>query len=157
MDVIVFLAGYLAGVYGGVVVAALSWLIYGVLNPLGFSIFMLLAVIPAQTVYGLAGVLLSKTGVRGTFAHVAIRFGLAGLLSTLVYDVATNMVYGIVFTNTLWPGMLVGLLTMNFPLPLGIMHEVSNLLLFAFLAPKVIPMIRRATVPNSFLPERIKF
>jgi hypothetical protein len=156
MDFIVFLAGFSTGIVGGLIVAILSWLVYGILNPIGFSIFILLTVIPAQTVYCFAGVFVSKRGINGPFYKNAIQIGFIGLLSTLLYDIITNIASGIVFTNSLWPGILVGIITMNFPLPLGIIHEVSNLLLFAFLTPKIFPLVKRMIIPTNLLTEGIK-
>ena len=151
MDSLVFVSGYCLGMIGGVVVAILVWAVYGVLNPLGFSLFILLTVAPAEMIYGLMGGLVGRRRSKNIFSNPNIKgfnlsFGVIGLLSTFIYDVITNAVSGITFTNTLWPGIFVGLLTMNFPLPMGIIHEVSNFFLFAFLAPIIISRVDRVFV-----------
>jgi hypothetical protein len=42
-----------------------------------------------------------------------------------------------------------GLLTMNFPIPLGIMHEASNLVLFAVLTPVLLRVIVIGSIPRG--------
>jgi hypothetical protein len=59
------------------------------------------------------------------------------LFSTLAYDLITNAVSGLLSYNSVW----MGLLTMNFPIPLGIMHEASNLVLFAVLTPALLRLL----------------
>lgn len=136
MDVIVFISAFTLGFRFGVVVAVFSWLIYGVFNPLGFSYAILGSVACGEVFYAAAGRFCAKRGILHP-----LKLGLIGLLATLSYDLLTNAVSGILFTNTLWPGVLVGILTMNFPVPLGLLHQASNLVLFSLLPPKLVPTV----------------
>jgi hypothetical protein len=136
MDVIVFLSAYMLGFRFGVIVAVFSWLIYGLFNPLGFSFPILAAVACCEVFYAAAGAFCASRGILHP-----IKLGLIGLVATLSYDLVTNAVSGMLFTNTLWPGVLVGILTMNFPVPMGLLHQASNLLLFSLLPPKVVPKL----------------
>ena len=60
MDSFVFVSGHCLGIIGGSIVALLVWLVYGTLNPFGFSIFILLIIIPAEMIYGLMGGLVGR-------------------------------------------------------------------------------------------------
>ncbi|NHV96583.1 MAG: hypothetical protein HA494_02170 [Thaumarchaeota archaeon] len=136
MDVVVFLSAYILGLRFGVIVAVFSWLIYGVFNPLGFSFPILAAVACCEVFYASAGAFCASRGILHP-----LKLGVIGLVATLGYDLVTNAVSGVLFTNTLWPGVLVGILTMNFPVPLGLLHQASNLLLFSLLPPKTVPRL----------------
>jgi len=67
-------------------------------------------------------------------------FGSAGLFCTLVYDLLTNAVSGLLAYNSVW----IGWATMNFPIPLGIIHEASNFLFFASAIPILLRVMARA-------------
>ncbi len=136
MDVIVFISAFTVGFRFGAVVAVFSWLIYGLFNPLGFSYVILVSVACCEVFYAAAG-----SFCAGRVSLNPFKLGLIGLLSTLSYDLLTNAISGVVFTNTLWPGVLVGILTMNFPAPFGVLHQASNLFLFSLLPPKLVPLV----------------
>ena len=144
MDTIIFVAGFCFGAVPGIIVAFMTWLIYGTLNPLGLSLPVLLTVMFAETIYALAGWILStymrKKPSSSSTEHF-IMFGVAGLFMTLAYDLVTNAVCGWLFYDSVW----VGLLTMNFPVPMGLIHEASNLMFFGL----VVPLLIRAV--KSFL------
>ena len=148
MDMIVFSSGFVFGAWTGATVGAFSWLVYGVINPLGFSLPTLLITMIGEIIYGLAGAVLR----RGWFeikssewkAGASIKnfgFALVGLVTTLGYDLLTNAVTGLLFYNSI----LVGLMTMNFPLPMGLIHETFNFLLFFFLCPLTIVTMKRSS------------
>lgn len=146
MDSVVFVTGFCLGTLPGIAVASVSWLIYGTLNPQGFNLITLLTVTTSEGIYavvggGLSGSWLRPEGdaLRSSFSGRNIGFGFVGLLATLAYDLITNAVTGWVFYGS----VLVGLLTMNFPMPLGLIHEVSNLIFFALVVPPLIFSIER--------------
>lgn len=141
MDTIVFVAGFCLGVIPGIVVAITSWLIYGTLNPLGFSLPTLVSVMFGESLYAIIGWIICKNRYEKTSLSInsIIIFGAAGLFTTLIYDLITNALTGLLFYNSLW----IGLLTMNFPLPMGILHEISNLILFILIAPLLIRIIKK--------------
>ena len=142
MDTIIFVAGFSFGVVPGVATALTAWLIYGTLNPLGLSLPILVTVMFSETIYGLTGWLLGRNKHlthASSSAEFFIIFGATGLLLTLVYDLITNAVFGWLFFGSVWTGLL----TMNFPMPMGLIHELSNLTLFALVVPLIIQAIRR--------------
>jgi len=149
MDAIVFLSGFILGFRFGALVAVFSWLIYGVFNPLGFSFAILAAVASCEVFYAAAGAYCANRSILHP-----LKLGLIGLVATLGYDLITNAVSGVLYTNTLWPGVLVGILTMNFPVPLGILHQASNLILFSLLPPKLVPMLNNLLAGSQVLKVR---
>lgn len=142
MDTIIFVTGFCFGILPGIIVAITAWLIYGSLNPLGFSLPTLLTVMLAETFYAFSGRALSRyrriDSSSLSMEHLIV-FGVVGLFATLAYDLVTNAVVGWLFYGSVW----VGLLTMNFPLPMGLMHEASNLIFFAIVAPLLICAVQR--------------
>lgn len=148
MDAIVFTTGLFFGVVPGSAVAAIAWLVYGTLNPLGFSLPILLTVIVSETVYAGAGHLVRRTSARSdmssfTSLERSIIFGAVGLFTTLAYDLITNAVSGLLAYNSVW----LGLLTMNVPIPLGIIHEASNFVFFATITPVLLRLLAKGAVP----------
>ena len=144
MDAIIFTTGLFFGRASGIFVAIMSWLVYGVLNPLGFTMPTLLTVILCETIYALSGNLLRRTSSGNPKNSInslerSIIFGVVGLFSTLSYDIITNAVYGLLFYDSVW----LGLLTMNVPFPLGIIHEASNFFLFATITPVLLQFLSR--------------
>lgn len=128
MDAIVFSSAAVIDLYVGLSVAILSWLVYGVFNPLGGS-YMVIFTAPSELVYVLFAALfrwyLLKLKQNSIFELVSIS-SLFAFFSTLCYDLITNGVTGLLWYNSI----IMGLLTMNFPIPMGIIHEVSNMVLF---------------------------
>lgn len=149
MDVVVFLSAFLLGSKFGAVVAIFTWLIYGVFNPLGFSFAVLAAVACCEVFYAAAGAFCANRSILHP-----LKLGLIGVVATLSYDLITNAVSGVLYTNTLWPGVLVGILTMNFPVPLGLLHQASNLILFSLLPPKLVPMLNDLLTSSQVLKVR---
>ncbi len=145
MDSIVFTTSVVFGYVPGTLVAVLSWLIYGTLNPLGFSAPVLTTVVLSETVYSCGGHLMGKTSYgRRAGSNVSMNrslvFGSVGLFCTLIYDLVTNAVSGLLAYNSVW----VGWATMNFPFPLGIIHESSNFLFFASAIPILLKVMAKA-------------
>jgi len=132
MDLCVFLAGKHLGLLYGALVGALSWAFYGVLNPYGASLFTTVIAIVGQVSYATAGWALGNLSFspgsaseRNPAWHAA-----AGFFSTLLYDLFTNSAFGVFFYGS----AVAGLLAMNFPLPMGVIHEASNFILFPLVA-----------------------
>ena len=150
MDAIVFTTGLFYGFIPGASVAAIAWLIYGSLNPLGFSAPILLVVIGAEMLYALVGSRLRRTSLgrpHKDYSSVEryLIFGVAGLFATLAYDIITNAVSGLLAYNSIW----IGLLTMNIPLPLGIIHAASNFVLFATISPLLLKLLAKGVLPKN--------
>lgn len=150
MDAIVFTTGLFYGFIPGASVAAIAWLVYGSVNPLGFSAPILLVVIGAEMLYALVGSRLRRTSLgrpHKDYSSVEryLIFGVAGLFATLAYDIITNAVSGLLAYNSIW----IGLLTMNIPLPLGIIHAASNFVLFATISPLLLKLLAKGVLPKN--------
>ncbi|MEM1557023.1 MAG: hypothetical protein QXG12_00285 [Thermoproteota archaeon] len=137
MDVIIFASSLVMGVKFGATLAIIIWIVYGTLNPLGFSLPTLIVVTLSEMVY----VLFSKiaSSVKSQWDKISFHDSLflssLGFFSTLIYDIITNSFVGYIFYGSI----IMGLLTMNFPMPMGLIHEVSN----AFFFPLATPVIYR--------------
>jgi hypothetical protein len=137
MDLLVFSAGYLFGAIPGIIVASMSWLIYGNLNPWGSSGPLLPFQIAFECTYALAGALLARY-VRALRKGDGILFGLVGLLGALTYDVGTNVASALLYH--------VPVLLMVFgpqAIPFSLMHEFSDFVFFMIGAPAIILGSRR--------------
>lgn len=135
MDMLVFLTGVWMGPYYGAAAGALSWMVYGTVNPLGFNLVTLLTVVPMEMLYGLIGGLLRKRFLV-TPTEMFWKFGLVALGTTLAYDLVTNAVTGALFYQNITIGILTGI-------PLSMVHILSNFVQFTVLAPLVITETNR--------------
>jgi len=160
MDALVFVAAFLFGIRVGAGVAVSTWLIYGFANPWGLPSMILLFQIIGETFYAIAGAFLrrtslsklvlrkesSSTGSRREHLFASLILGTVGLFSSLAYDILTNTATWFInlynptkdLASLLAQSFTIGLITMNFPLPLGIMHQASDLVFFALVTPVVV-------------------
>lgn len=122
MDLIVFTAGYLFGAWMGASVGALTWLVYGTLNPYGFSLPILGATVLGEALYGVAG-----GAVRGFWGTTKwrpdARLAVAGFLLTFIYDIFTNVVSALTVGVPIAVSLVGGV-------PFALAHEVSNAAFF---------------------------
>jgi len=142
MDLIVFVAGLNFGVFVGATTGALIWMIYSWLNPygvLGLPTWLLISF--GQAMYGVVGGLLGKTTSwrSGNFPNnFKIELALWGFVLTLFYDLVSNIgfavTYGIPLIYVLVTGWLV-------PPWFGIIHEVSNTILFSLATGPLVKVI----------------
>jgi hypothetical protein len=97
MDLIVFVAGFAFGPLTGASVGVLTWLIYGTLNPYGFSLPILVATSLGESLYGIVGGLLGgrNRSIIGEGFSTNVKFAIIGFLLTFTYDIATNVVSAI--------------------------------------------------------------
>lgn len=123
MDLIVFTAGYLLGSGLGATTGVLVWLVYGVINPFGFSLPIWISTIIGETMFGIAGGYFSRQQIEG------IGFdpwtAATGFLITLVYDLFTNIVSGATVGIPISIALLTGI-------PFMLAHTVSNAVFFGF-------------------------
>ena len=126
MDIIVFITGLVFGPIMGMSVGALSWIIYGVINPYGFSLPILLATAGMETVYGLVGGLMGrkKEGISEESSILSgFKYAIIGFMLTFAYDLVTNLVMAATF-GIEWSVALIS------GIPWAIAHELSNSVLF---------------------------
>ena len=140
MDFIVFVGGFCFGPVVGVLVGVISWAVYGTLNPQGFMLPIWLATMFSETIYGITGGLLRKglgNNLKGERWKASIFFAWIGALLTLVYDVVTNVVFGLTVGWNVIFAVVVGFI------PFGLVHEASNLFFFGFGSVPVISAINK--------------
>ena len=136
MDLLVFVTGFSFGAFAGASVATLSWVVYGVINPLGFNIVILLSCIIGETIFGVVGGVIRKSTELCSISNFNIEFGILGLVLSTAYDLITNIVYAKIFNLPIISAIVSGWLL---PPWFGIIHEVSNLILFSVVA---LPLVK---------------
>ncbi len=142
MDFIVFIGGFCFGPLVGALVGVISWAVYGTINPLGFMLPIWLATMFTEAIYGIAGGFLGKgigNNLKSEWWQASVFFASMGVLLTLVYDVATNAVFGLTVGWNVIFAVIVGFI------PFGLLHEVSNLVFFGFGSVPVISAINKVT------------
>jgi len=126
MDVLVFITGLAFGSSMGMAVGFLSWAIYGLINPYGVVMPILVATATMESVYGLVGGLLGRQG--GKIIHsnpivAGVQYAIVGLVLTLIYDLVTNVVFAVTFGINLSVALIGGI-------PFTMAHTLSNVGLF---------------------------
>ncbi len=142
MDAIVFVSAVAFGLEVGVSVGALTWLVYGEINPLGpDGGLLLLILVGSETIYALLG-----CSVRWSFGADgpgvparSLLWGSLGLIGAFLYDLVTNVAPPLVSGSSL----RVALLFLGPAAPFMVAHEVSDFVFFAFLAPALYGAIRK--------------
>ena len=125
MDSIVFVSALTFGLEVGVSVGALTWLVYGEVNPLGPDGGLLLIIlICSETIYAIFGYV-----VRMTFDYDRIDiptrsllWGSLGLIGAFIYDLIT------IITPTLISGssLMVAIFSLGPAAPFMVAHEISD-------------------------------
>jgi LytS/YehU family sensor histidine kinase len=133
MDFIVFVGGFCFGPFVGVFIGVVSWMVYGTLNPLGFSLPIWLSTMFSEPIYGIVGALVRRSLSRNDFgkykkerADACLFFGVLGMSLAVVYDVITNIVFGYVSGWNVVFALIVGFV------PFGFVHMMSNAFFFGF-------------------------
>ena len=144
MDIVVFTTGFAFGTFAGMATGSLAWIVYGALNPLGFSFLIWLSTIAGEAVFGMVGGILGKLERRdmgnANGLGFSLEMGLWGLVLTLTYDLITNAVFAIVFKVSIYEAIVMGWLV---PPWFSLLHEASNLLLFSVAVHPLIGAIRK--------------
>ena len=155
MDIIVFLGGFCFGPLAGALIGVTSWVVYGTLNPLGFSIPILLATMLSESIYGVAGGLIKMSftenfsGFKKEQTSVYVFFGILGFLLTLTYDVITNIVFGYVYSPSILVAIIVGFV------PFGLVHVISNAFFFGLgCVPAINALLNVIEVKNFGIPKK---
>lgn len=150
MDALIFIAAFLFGWTVGVAVAISTWAVYGFVNPYGQAGFpLLLFLMVGECFYALGGAALRRSRVAQQLLaekrlssdfEVAFMFGIAGLSLTFAYDLLTNFATYMFLANSLYQALIVGVIT---GAPFALIHEISNLVIFALVSPAGIIAARR--------------
>ncbi len=143
MDTLVFIAAFFFGFRLGISVAVSTWLVYGFVNPYGVDTFLMLSFLMlGECFYALGGLALNRSFVardlvKGTkeYQRVSIAFGLVGLLATFAYDALTNFGSWVLGTSSLYQAFVIGNII---GAPFSVVHEASNVIFFATIAPAIL-------------------
>ena len=144
MDLFVFVSGHAMGPLVGILVGCFTWLVYGTLNPYGFSLPILLATMIGESLYGLVGGLASKLQLldphnlsffNGKYWISNFKFAFFGFLLTFIYDLFTNVVSALIAELPI-------VVVIIFGVPFALAHEVSNFFFFFFGASVMINAVR---------------
>jgi len=172
MDTLVFIVAFLFGVRLGIGVAVSTWLVYGLVNPNGVDGPIILSfLILGECFYALSGAILSRTSVGQELSRMkpnddrlritgrtglllrniarrirnlnptrSLVFALVGLQATFGYDLLTNFASWLFLTSSLYQAFIIGNII---GAPFSVVHEGSNTVFFATVAPAVIVAARR--------------
>ncbi|MDA0797846.1 MAG: hypothetical protein O2826_06890 [Chloroflexi bacterium] len=146
-DLLVFVAGYSLGMRRGLVVAATAMLLYDVANPWGpAQAPLLLTKVGAEMGYAIAGAVFARLALmkalRLGLSKASIGFVIAALVTTVAYDLATNL-----YTAYFWAGIAGGTDYMRWigvtlfgpgALLYMLLHVGSNVALFPVFGPLLI-------------------
>jgi uncharacterized membrane protein len=149
MDITVFASGYVFGSLVGAIIGALSWVIYGFINPFGFNLPIWLATIVSEALFGLIGGWISSVRKNKPVNEVFkfnFEMALWGFTLTIVYDLFTNIMFAYSFGISLTYALVSGWLI---PPWFSIMHELSNTVLFFIAVYPLIKAIERAKGSDS--------
>jgi hypothetical protein len=142
MDTFVFVCSLVFGLSVGIPVAALTWLVYGSINPYGSAGgTLLLVLILSETVYALFGSVARRTSGFGTSSipTKSLLWGSLGLIGAFLYDVNT-----IVALPLLAGVPLQAAVVSLFPaVPFMLAHEISDFVFFAIVGPVLVSAIIR--------------
>lgn len=152
MDVLIFAAGFLFGWTVSIGIALSTWAIYGFINPYGQAGFpLIIFLMIGECFYAIGGALLRRSTIAKQLLsdrrltsslQIALIFGIAGLGLTFAYDLLTNFATYMFLTPSLYQALLIGVVT---GAPFALLHEGSNLLIFALAGPAGIVAARRVT------------
>lgn len=152
MDTFNFLATYLFGLSVGLPTVILTRAIYASVNPYGpASAWLIGLLIAGDSLYALSGWIARKFGLleKSPLVEKSLALGLIGLFSALGFDIITNFGSGLIavtgpdLQTYLGRALVWGLVTMNFPIPMGILHEVADFVFFSTIIPAALVLLRR--------------
>jgi len=155
MDALIFVAAFLFGWAVGVGIALSTWTVYGFINPYGQAGFpLIIFLMIGECFYALGGSLLRKSSIAkqlladrrpSSDLQIATIFGIAGLGLTFAYDLLTNFATYMFLASSFYQALLIGIVT---GAPFALLHEASNLLIFALASPAGIVAARRVTLSH---------
>jgi hypothetical protein len=154
MDAFYFIATFEFGLSVGVPTVVFTRTAYAIINPLGAAPgFLIPFLVAGDSIYVISGYLARRFGLfekQNSAGGRVLSLGLIGIFSALGFDLITNFgtglstVGGSSLQSHLWGALVFGLITMNFPLPLGILHEASDFVFFSTLVPPSLAFLRRS-------------
>lgn len=146
MDSIVFISALAFGVSVGASVAALTWLVYGTVNPLGpdSGAFLVLLIL-SEMIYVVFGYAARRMMSPGDSVPVrSLLWGSFGLIGALLYDLNTIITPSLIIGQSL----KVSVAELLPAVPFMLAHEISDFVFFATFAPLVYAAVRKVAVRN---------
>jgi hypothetical protein len=122
MDLIVFTSGFIMGPMMGALTGVMVWLVYGTINPFGFSLPILLATMTGEAMFGIAGGYYTKNK-QASGGGVNLWAAFIGFIVTFVYDVFTNIISAYSVGIPISIGLVTGI-------PFMLAHVLSNTVFF---------------------------
>ena len=138
MDFIIFVSGFVFGPFTGALIGVMTWMVYGTLNPYGFSLPILVATASSEALYGVLGGILGDRTIHfeGRPLLTNLKFAIVGFLLTFLYDLITNVASALTVGIPIEVALISGI-------PFSIAHELSNAAFFFVGAAPVIKAIRQ--------------
>lgn len=142
MDSIVFVSSLAFGLEVGVSVGALTWLVYGSVNPLGAApAFLLVLLIISETVYAFLGSAARRLlgSEEDSIPVRSLLWGALGMIGAFLYDINTIVTPALIAgepTSAAFASLLPAA-------PFMVAHEASDAIFFATVAPVLYLAIRR--------------
>lgn len=148
MDLIVFTTGFVFGWMPGLSVGVLTWMVYGTMNPYGFSLPILIATALGEAIYGVVGGILGKLNLedlpekrddREKYFIFGLKLAILGIILTAAYDFFTNFVVALtldLYNPPFIPVFISGM-------PFAIVHTVSNGAFFFAGGPVLVMTIKK--------------
>ena len=152
MDFIVFFGGFCFGSIVGGSIGVISWLVYGLINPLGFVPQIWVATMLSESIYGFVGGIIGKKLNSNTLQaqrlSASVFFATVGFLPTVLYDLITNIVYAYSFNLPLMSTIILGA-------PFTLLHEAANAAIFGLCTLPLIVAMGKSLLrqQNVFLKE----
>jgi len=142
MDSIVFVSTLAFGLSVGVSVGALTWLVYGSVNPLGSAGGLLLLILMvSEMIYALFGYLAGRWLGSGEIGipSTSLLWGSLGLAGAFIYDLNTIIIPALMAGAP----FAVALASLIPAIPFMLAHEVSDFAFFGTIAPALYGAIFR--------------
>ena len=156
MDTFDFLATYAFGFSIGFPTIILTRLIYASVNPFGSdSAVLILFLVVGDCFYGLAAMIARRFNLVKAISgkgERSILLGVLGLFGALGFDLLTNFQAGLIavtgpsIQSYLVRAFIYGVITMNFPVPFGLIHELSDFFFFATVIPAALAVLIRSKI-----------
>ena len=141
ISVTIFLSGFYLGSKYGALVGGVSIMIYSILNPMGSGLAylpLLMGQIISMTIIGILGSY-SSFFLKKVRLKIRILFsGLAGFISTFIYDFITTISFPLSVGYSLNEIIIYGISGLVFTS----MHLISNTVIFMIVLPKFIDRIK---------------
>lgn len=153
LDTIVFSVTFAFGFRIGASVAILSELIWSSISPYGFSLPIVPFLVIGELLYVVAGYFASKIWGEESFSPVSSRnlyFGAILAICAFIWDLETNLATGLIEGARTLSAYLV---VLAFGIPFAILHELSDFILGAALAPLLILYCRRLAGEKIKVPQ----